>query len=94
MKISVKHRVASMMLLFGLVLISCNKNDERKEAENREEAKVGKVYDREQQGIEHETRENQFPSSRNDNSKGTGLETGAPSDTTAQKETTPQAGAK
>lgn len=80
----------ALSLLFSLILISCNDNDKRKEMEDRENAKVGKVYDREQQGIEHENRENQFPSSRNDSGKGTGQETGAPSDTTAAKEITPQ----
>jgi len=70
-----------------VVFISCNTRDEQKEAEAREKAKVGKVYNPEEQGIEHENRDNQFPSSRNDNRQGTGQETGAPSDTTKLKAT-------
>ena len=66
--------------MIALALISCQ--DKQKEAEANEEDRVGNVYDKEQQGIEHENRDNQFPSSRNDNKEGTGLETGAPTDTT------------
>jgi hypothetical protein len=73
-----------------IVFISCTKRDEQKEAEAREEAKVGKVYNPEEQGIEHENRDNQFPSSRNDSRQGTGQETGAPSDTTKLKATQEQ----
>lgn len=65
-----------------IVFISCSEKDPRKKAEARERAKVGKVFNPEVQGIEHENRDNQFPSSRNDNRQGTGQETGAPSDTT------------
>lgn len=74
-----KH-IFLLSLLATLALYSCK--DERKETEAREEEKVGKVYNPEEQGNEHENRDNQFPQSRNDNKQGTGLETGAPSDTT------------
>lgn len=66
--------------LLAASLLSCGHNNS-KDAENAEEAKVGKVYDHKVQGIEMENRDNQFPSSRNDNREGTGQETGAPSDT-------------
>lgn len=66
------------MILAGL--FACT--DKKEKAEEREEAKTGTVYDSTQQGIEHENRDNQFPESRNDNSEGNGLETGAPTDTT------------
>ena len=75
--------------LAALIMASCNSKDERKEFEEREEAKVGHVYDTAHQGIAHENRDNQFPMSRNDNREGTGLETGAPSDTTAVDEPKP-----
>ena len=55
--------------------------DKAKEAEAREEEKVGDVYDAEQQGVDIENRDNQFPVSRNNNVEGEGQETGAPSDT-------------
>jgi hypothetical protein len=74
-----KTILAAFIAVFAM---SCNSKDEQKELEAREEAKVGKVYNPEEQGIEHENRDNQFPSSRNDKREGTGLETGAPSDTT------------
>ncbi len=73
-----------------VVFISCNIKDAQKDAEANERAKVGNVYNPEEQGIEHENRDNQFPSSRNDNRQGTGQETGAPSDTTKLKETQQQ----
>jgi len=76
-------------LLFGFVapalLTACSRKDERKELEAREELKVGKVYNPEVQGNDHENRDNQFFVSRNDNKQGQGLETGAPSDTTSTK---------
>lgn len=62
-------------------MLSC-KDDDRKKQEEREEAKAGKIYNPEQQGMDHENRDNQFSQSRNDNKEGTGQETGAPSDTT------------
>lgn len=65
------------------VLLSACKDDPEKEQEAREEAKVGKVYNPKATGNGHETRDNQFPSSRNDDKKGTGQETGAPSDTSS-----------
>ncbi len=71
-------------LLTSLVLLSgCRNEDPKKEAEASEENKVGKVYNPEETGNGHETRDNQFPSSRNDNKKGTGLETGAQTDTSS-----------
>ena len=82
-------------LIAGLaVFISCTGNDPQKEAEAREKAKVGKVFNPEEQGIEHENRDNQFPYSRNDDKQGTGLETGAPSDTTKLKATQEQTAPK
>jgi len=86
-----KYAVAALVIT--MCFVSCKK-DEQKEAEAREEAKVGKVYNPEEQGIEHENRDNQFPSSRNDNDKGTGQETGAPSDTTHLTTTQEQQPAK
>lgn len=79
MKIVSVLRGSAFTAMVALALFSCQ--DKSKEAEAREENKVGNVYDKEQQGIEHENRDNQFPSSRNDNKEGTGLETGAPTDT-------------
>lgn len=49
---------------FCLAFISCG--DKERSMEDREEAKVGRVYDTAHQGIRHENIENQFPSSRND----------------------------
>jgi len=77
----------TLILFITIVVASCNTKDPQKEAEAKEENKVGKIYNPEEQGIEQENRDNQFPSSRNDNKKGTGLETGAPSDTTKIKTT-------
>lgn len=79
MKKSFPKLVICVTLLVSL--ISC-KDDDRKKEEEREEAKAGKIYNPEQQGIDHENRDNQFSKSRNDNKEGTGQETGAPSDTT------------
>lgn len=64
------------------VVTGC-KDDPKKEQEAREKAKVGKVYNPKETGNGLETRDNQFHSSRNDNKKGTGQETGAPSDTSS-----------
>jgi len=50
-----------------VVFISCTGKDEQKEAEAREKAKVGKIYNPEEQGSEQENHKNQFPSSRNTN---------------------------
>ncbi|HYD90141.1 MAG TPA: hypothetical protein VEA37_01480 [Flavobacterium sp.] len=75
--------------LTSVLIASCGTKDERKEYEEREEAKVGRVYDTAYQGIDHENRDNQFPVSRNDNREGTGQETGAPSDTTTVDEPKP-----
>ena len=72
---------------FTALLISCDAKNNKTDAEKNEEAKVGNVYDAGQQGTVHENRDNQFPSSRNDNKEGTGLETGAPSDTASVKKT-------
>jgi len=78
-------KAAFLGLAAVALLTSCEKKDERKEAEAREEAKVGKIYNPEEQGMEHENHENQFPSSRNNNKKGEGLETGTPSDPAVTK---------
>lgn len=75
---TIKTTVLSISLL---VLLSCNDENKQEKMEQREQAKVGKVYDEKHQGIEHENRENQFFVSRNDDVKGQGQETGAPSDT-------------
>ena len=77
-------KATAKLILYAILLfsvISC-KDDDTKEQEEREEAKAGKIYNPEQQGIDHENRDNQFSQSRNDNKEGTGQETGAPSDTT------------
>jgi len=68
---------ALSLMIVGFV--SCADKD--KEAEAREEDKVGDVYDAEQQGVDIENRDNQFPATRNNNVEGEGQETGAPSDT-------------
>lgn len=93
MKNPTNFKKAFLSLLFLIVSIgytSCNNRTETnsaKKAEKQEQEKVGNVYDEEQQGPGHENRDNQFPSSRNDNKQGTGLETGAPSDTTRSNTT-------
>lgn len=74
---------SALVLLSAIALFWACKDDPKKEEEAREEAKVGKVYNPKETGNGHETRDNQFPSSRNDNKKGTGQETGAPSDTSS-----------
>lgn len=65
--------------VFASASIACN--DKKEQAEERQEAQAGEIYDDTKQGVEHENRDNQFPESRNDNSEGNGLETGAPTDT-------------
>lgn len=88
MKITLKSGTLLFTILAACVITSCNnRNDKMEQKERREEAKVGKVFDPERQGIDQETRDDQFPSSRNDNREGTGLETGAPTDTTTVTET-------
>lgn len=79
MKKAIQKFMLCAVLTFAIV--AC-KDDDRKEQEEREEAKAGKIYNPEQQGMDHENRDNQFSQSRNDNKEGTGQETGAPSDTT------------
>lgn len=75
-----RKSIFACFIVGALWLTSCgNKPD--KSYENKEEAKVGKVYDHEQQGVDIENRDNQFPSSRNDSKEGTGQELGAPTDT-------------
>jgi hypothetical protein len=78
-----KKNIVNFTLCIAMLLtmLSC-KEDNMKKQEEREEAKAGKIYNPEQQGIDHENRDNQFSQSRNDNKEGTGQETGAPSDTT------------
>lgn len=73
-KLVVKSMYAAML---AVMFVSCGRSDKDSDAD----AQAGDVYNTEKQGIEHENRDNQFPSSRNDNKEGTGLETGAPSDT-------------
>jgi hypothetical protein len=63
-----------------LALFSCG-NNKAEDAENAKESEVGNIYNKEEQGVQHENRDNQFNESRNDNVEGTGLETGAPTDT-------------
>lgn len=70
-------------LIIPLMLLSCNDQSEREKMEEREEAKVGEVYDRKVQGVHIENRDNQFYVSRKDDIEGTGQETGAPSDTSS-----------
>ncbi|RZJ75404.1 MAG: hypothetical protein EOO45_05705 [Flavobacterium sp.] len=78
---TVNIKSALFALAFGAVLVSCESRNNKTDAEKSEEDKVGNVYDADHQGPGHETRDNQFPESRNDNKEGTGLETGAPTDT-------------
>jgi hypothetical protein len=78
MKTSLNMKTIFMSALIAFVILSCT--DKEKEAEAREEEKVGNIYN-EEQGVDVENRDNQFPASRNDNEEGTGQETGAPSDT-------------
>ncbi|RZJ76246.1 MAG: hypothetical protein EOO45_02995 [Flavobacterium sp.] len=78
---SINLKSSLVAFVFGAVLVSCESRNNKTEAESNEEDKVGNVYDADHQGPGHETRDNQFPESRNDNQEGTGLETGAPTDT-------------
>lgn len=61
---------------FFMALVSCGNN----KSENKP-PESGDVHNEDIQGVQHENRDNQFPESRNDNSEGNGLETGAPTDT-------------
>jgi hypothetical protein len=68
------------------LLFSCGNKEgttesEVTEAEERERDKTGNVYNSDEQGVDIENRDNQFNTSRNDNTEGYGQETGAPSDT-------------
>lgn len=76
-KISFIKIVLAVFLITGFT--ACK--DKEKEAEEKQEQGVGDVYNEEEQGVQHENRDNQFPESRNDNKEGNGLETGAPTDT-------------
>ncbi|OYQ37340.1 hypothetical protein CHU92_08370 [Flavobacterium cyanobacteriorum] len=59
-----------------LALFSCGKN------KSEDKPPQGKnIHNEDIQGVQHENRDNQFPESRNDNTEGNGLETGAPTDT-------------
>lgn len=78
MKTSLNLKTIFMSAVMAFTILSCA--DREKEAEAREEEKVGNIYN-EEQGVDVENRDNQFPASRNDNKEGTGQETGAPSDT-------------
>lgn len=71
----------TMVLGIMLASLSIACTDKKEKAEEQQEAQAGDVYNDGQQGVEHENRDNQFPESRNDNSEGNGLETGAPTDT-------------
>jgi hypothetical protein len=72
-------KTIALGVMLGSFSIACN--DKKEKAEEQQEAQAGDVYNDAQQGVEHENRDNQFPDSRNDNSEGNGLETGAPTDT-------------
>ncbi|WP_297332880.1 hypothetical protein [Flavobacterium sp.] len=72
-----------LYIALPIMFLSCNEQSEREKMEEREEAKVGEVYNRKVQGIHIENRDNQFYVSRKDDIEGTGLETGAPSDTSS-----------
>jgi hypothetical protein len=78
------RKLTSTLILLTAIslftLVSCNDNKQEK-AEEQKEQETGDVYDAEQQGVDQENRDNQFPASRNDNKEGNGLETGAPTDT-------------
>lgn len=86
MKISNLKLLALCFTIF--LTYSCQQNAEQSKqgvevTEEEQEArdKVGNVYDDKVRGIEHENRDNQFPTSRNDNREGYGQSLGAPSDT-------------
>ncbi|WP_159800068.1 hypothetical protein [Flavobacterium sp. MK4S-17] len=89
MKNTSTFKTAVTLIALMPLLYACNEESKQEKWEQREKAKVGRVYNPDVQGIAHENRENQFPESRNDNEKGEGLETGAPSDTTALKDNKP-----
>lgn len=79
-------KAALFSLAITASLISCNEKDESDKFEQRERAKVGKVYNPDHQGIEHENHNNQFPISRNNNNVSNELAAGV-SDTTNVPET-------
>ena len=71
----------SILICSAVAALTVSCRDKEKDAEAREEDKVGNVYNSEEQGVDIENRDNQFPSTRNDNVEGEGQETGAPTDT-------------
>lgn len=79
MKILSNYKALLMTTMLAIALTACT--DKQEKAEDAERNKVGEVYNDEEQGVQHENRDNQFPESRNDVKEGTGLETGAPTDT-------------
>lgn len=76
-------------LAIAASMVSCNEKDESEKFQERERAKIGKVYNPEKQGIKHENHNNQFPVSRN-NPKVSNELVGGISDTTnvAEADTT------
>lgn len=74
------HLIKTIFISSVLAFSTIACTDKEKEAEALEEDKVGNIYN-EEQGVDIENRDNQFPVSRNDNNEGTGQETGAPTDT-------------
>ena len=88
MKCIISLKLLCATCITALLLLSCQQSAEQsrvgievtdEEKEARDE--VGDIYDDQVRGIEHENRDNQFPTSRNDNMEGYGQSLGAPSDT-------------
>ena len=65
MKMPFKIKYIAVAAVFAVTLSSCESRDKRSDKELSERAKVGKVYDPDQQGPTQENWKNQFPSSRN-----------------------------
>lgn len=64
MRITPAHKIFSCLMLSGLLLTACNDGNDREEIEENNEARVGEVYNDEVQGIDMETHDNQFYTSR------------------------------
>lgn len=72
-------KTLAILCFSTFITLSCKQNVTDEEQAARDD--VGKVYDSKQQGVDIENRDNQSPSSRNDNKEGYGQSLGAPSDT-------------
>ena len=78
MKIATNVRIAFAALVLSCPATACT--DKKQDAETQEEQNAGAMQN-DENGVQNENRDNQFPESRSDNKEGTGLETGAPTDT-------------